>query len=205
MGEVVGFGGFDGSRSLERLGHVELIAKAMAVCFDTETTDLVSNRTVRDEKLPRITQIYACLVDLDSDDPPEKELNLFFNPGCAIPEKIQRITRITTEFLADKPPFFKHAIEIRSFLTQAPMVIAHNASFDCEVVEIELARAGVSIEWPEIVCTVEQTTHFKGRRLSLGDLHELLFSERFVDAHRADVDVAALVRVARELRRRGDL
>jgi hypothetical protein len=40
-------------------------------------------------------------------------------------------------------------------------------------------------------------------RLTLSNLHEHLFGEKFKDAHRARSDVMALVRVARELRRRG--
>jgi DNA polymerase III epsilon subunit-like protein len=105
--------------------------------------------------------------------------------------------------LPGKPCFKDVAVQIRDFLQDAPLIIAHNASFDKEVLDIELERARVPIKWPPVLCTVEETIFLKGMRLTLSNLHEHLFGEKFKDAHRARSDVMALVRVARELRRRG--
>jgi DNA polymerase III epsilon subunit-like protein len=176
---------------------------SLAICLDTETTDLSPNRTMRDDRRPRIIEFYGCLVDLDCDQPPLEELELLIDPLIPLPEKIVKITHIAPEMLLGKPCFKDVAVQIRNFLQDAPLIIAHNASFDKEVLDIELERARVPIKWPPVLCTVEETIFLKGMRLTLSNLHEHLFGEKFKDAHRARSDVMALVRVARELRRRG--
>ena len=181
------------------------LRSSLALCLDTETTDLSPNRTMRDDRRPRVIEFYGCLVDLDCDQPPLEELDLLIDPGFPVPEKVTKITHITQDMLSDQPRFPEVALRVRDFLQDAPLIIAHNASFDKEVLDMELERARVPIRWPPVVCTVEETIWLVGRRLSLGDLHEHLFRERFKDAHRARSDVMALVRVARELRRRGIL
>jgi DNA polymerase III epsilon subunit-like protein len=87
----------------------------------------------------------------------------------------------------------------------APLVIAHNASFDVEMVDIEAARCGAKIVWPRCLCTVEQSSYVIGHRLTLGALHEHLLGEKFEGAHRAKVDVAALIRCVAEMVKRGML
>jgi len=177
------------------------------VCFETETTGLIANRAVRDSALPRIIDFYAALVDLDSDDPPAREIEYLLDPGegSEIPEKVTKITGLTLADLRGRPRFFDVATEIRDFMESGEAVLAHNCSFDREVLQIELDRAGVPIEWPRCICTVEQTMHLRGHRMNLGDLHEMLFGKRHPDAHRARSDAEATIRVARELRKRGEL
>lgn len=177
----------------------------LAAIIDCETTDLIPNRSLRDDKLAHIIQFYGCMVDLDSEAPPIVIKQSLFNPGVPIPDKIQRITRITDEMVKYAPKFLNKAVKVRDFLQSAPLIIAHNCSFDKEVLDIELERAGVPIKWPPCLCTVEASIHLHGKRLTLSALYEDLFKEKFKDAHRADVDVAALVRVVRELRRRGEI
>jgi hypothetical protein len=72
-----------------------------------------------------------------------------------------------------------------------------------EMVDIEFERLGRKAPWPpRKVCTVEATVHLLGYRLSLQNLHKHLFGENFDEAHRAKVDVEALVRCCVELRKR---
>jgi DNA polymerase III epsilon subunit-like protein len=175
------------------------------VAFDCETTDLLRNRTIKDRHLPKIIEFYSCLFDLSSDSPPEAELELILDPEVPIQPKITKITGLTDEDVRGRPTFFQVATQVRDFLQSAPLVLAHNASFDKEVVEVELERAGIPMVWPEVACTVEATVHLKGARLTLGDLHEHLLGWRFPAAHRARNDVEALVRVARKLRQDGML
>jgi hypothetical protein len=61
------------------------------------------------------------------------------------------------------------------------------------------------IKWPDKICTVEQTVHLKGYRVSLSVLHETLFGMPFTGAHRAKVDVSALLFICKELYRIGEL
>lgn len=176
-----------------------------AIAFDTETTDLIHNRTINDRHQPRIIEFYACLFNLSSDSPPEDELELILDPGVPIQPKTTKITGLTDEDVRGRPSFFQVAGQVRDFLERAPVVLAHNASFDREVVDVEMERAGIRVEWPEVRCTVEETVYLKGARLTLGDLHEHLLGWRFPAAHRARNDVEALVRVARKLSQEGML
>ncbi len=174
-----------------------------ALCFDTETTALIANRTIKEDKLPEMIEFYGCLVDLSTQDPPEAELDLLIKPRGAIVPETTKITGITNDIVQNAPTFPQVADQIKTFLEEAPLVIAHNASYDVEVIDIEMSRVKKQVDWPPVVCTVEQSSSLKGRRMSLMDLHEHLLGERFSDAHRARHDVMALVRVARKMFERG--
>jgi DNA polymerase III epsilon subunit-like protein len=104
----------------------------------------------------------------------------------------------------DSPTFQVVAPRIKAFLEKAPLVIAHNARFDCDMIEVEFERIRETIAWPPVICTVEQSMHYSSKRLSLTQLYEYMFKEKFTDAHRAGGDVSALVRIAIEMRKRGD-
>jgi DNA polymerase-3 subunit alpha len=179
----------------------------MAVIFDTETSGLVENRTLRLERQPYITEFYACDVDLAT-GVISREHDTLIKPVDAkgnqvkLEPKITKITGITDEMLADQQPFSYHAEKIRAFLERTDLVIAHNLSFDKDMVEIEFDRLEQKIVWPRGLCTVEQTVGMKGFRLSLSLLHQELFGEPFAGSHRAKADVAALTRCCVELRKR---
>jgi DNA polymerase III epsilon subunit-like protein len=116
--------------------------------------------------------------------------------------KAAEITGITDETLRDAPPIETVFPRIKAIIESSPLVIAHNASFDREVVDIEAERLNQKVAWPRVLCTVEQTAHLKGYRLSLSDLYFEFFGERFAGAHRARVDVDALARIVVEMIRR---
>lgn len=184
--------------------------KPIALVFDTETTGLVQNRTLKLERQPEIIEFYGCLVNLKTGKV-TKELNILIKPSKPLNEvpnpgdkkTITEITGITNEMLADAPSFREVSKKIFPLLLNAPLVIAHNASFDKDMIEIEAQRLKISeLTWPPILCTVEQTIHLRGYRLSLSNLHEELFKEPFAGAHRAKTDVAALVRCCVELHKR---
>lgn len=182
------------------------------VVMDTETSGLIFNRTLKLDKQPSIIEFYACDVNLKTGKK-TAEFHTFIKPPHPLPDKpafgdkktITDITGITNEMLADKAPFAAHADQIIKFLSRQPIVIAHNAAFDREMVDIELERLEKKMKWKQLICTVEQTIAMKGFRLSLTALHEELFGEPFKDAHRADVDTQALVRCCCELYKRGVL
>jgi DNA polymerase III epsilon subunit family exonuclease len=162
--------------------------------FDTETTGLIDNSVTQIDLLPEIIEFYGCRGRADA------ELDLLIKPAKRLPQIITKITGLEDEDLVDKPCFAEVADEIRAFIEGSDEIVAHNASFDMEIVDIEFRRLGQTITWPKkIVCTVEQTVHLKGRRMSLTNLYEYLFGEAFPDAHRARHDVAALTRCYDEL------
>lgn len=174
--------------------------------LDTETTGLIENVTVKDDKLPEVIDFYGCLLDVDTGKVLE-EVDLLIKPTIAkkLPEEIVNITHITDEMLKGKKLFSMHADEIRTLIEKAPVATAHNAAYDKEVLDIEFNRLDQTINWKFVMCTVEQTMHLKGFRLSLSALHELLFNEAFADAHRAKTDVHALCRCVVELIKREEV
>ena len=174
----------------------------IAFAFDTETTDLIVNRSVKLYKQPEIIEFYGCIFNLETGEI-KSEIDQLFKPTQAIPAEITKITGITNEMVADAPKFKQHAALIKSMIQNAPLLIAHNLSFDQEMLEIEFERLNEKINFGKRLCTVEATGYLKGFRLRLGDLHEYLFGEKFLGAHRAEHDVKALVKCCVELRARG--
>jgi DNA polymerase-3 subunit epsilon len=161
--------------------------------FDTETTDLVSNSLLPLEHQPRIIEVYACL--LRDDFSLEDELESYVDPGIKIPEEVTKITGIKPEDLVGAPRFASIADDLVGLINRADEVVAHNLSYDQFVVEAELVRIGKRVLWPQRrTCTVEATEWLKGYRLKLSALHEECFGEPFTGAHRARVDVEAMVR-----------
>lgn len=172
-----------------------------AFVFDTETNGLIENRTLRADRQPEIIEFYGCLADLKNGKV-LSETHMLIKPKRKLLKEVIEITTITDEMLANEKPFAHYADEIENAIKDAPCVIAHNLAFDCDVVDVEFDRLSRTIKWPRKICTVEQTIHVKGFRMNLAGLHEWLFKETFAGAHRAKVDVQALLRCAVELYKR---
>jgi DNA polymerase III subunit alpha len=165
----------------------------IAFIFDTETTGLTSNRTVKITKQPEIIEFYGELIDLKSGKV-KNEIHQLIRPLSPISAEITKMNSITNEMVEKAPRFLEFAPVLRRAIGAAPVCIAHNASFDREMIDLEFERLGEMIKWPHLLCTVEQTLHLKGFRLGLSALHDHLFGEAFAGAHRANVDVKALSR-----------
>lgn len=182
----------------------------IATIFDTETTGLVKNRTLKLDQLPEIIEFYGCSVNLKNGKI-AKELGLLIKPSKPLSDKpapgdkktITEMTGITNNMLKKAPPFKDVAKQVFTLLQKSKIVIAHNAAFDKDMVEIEAQRLGIKITWPRVICTVESSISHKGYRLSLSNLYFELFGEKFEGAHRAKVDVQALTKCAVEMFKRG--
>lgn len=173
-----------------------------ALILDTETTDLIANRTIKIDKLPYILEFYGATIDLSTGEM-LNDFSTMIKPPIKVPEEVTKITGITDDMLKDKPEFWMVSDHIADMIQSAPAVIAHNASYDKEIIDIAFDRIGRYLRWPRVICTVEQTVHIKGFRLSLSALHEHLFGQAFSGAHRAKEDVLALGRCATELFKQG--
>lgn len=189
------------------------------VLFDTETTGLIKNSRAPLSKQPHIFEFFGLKVDDDGNEvaPP---LHLIINPGVHIPEPGDMengkplsaknapaaITGFTDDMVADAPFFHEVWSDIDDFFAGIDVAVAHNFSYDYDVINFEFQRIDKEMVWPERrICTVEATEHFKGYRLKLGLLYEHLFGERFDGAHKAENDVRALARIYQELRARGEV
>jgi len=103
------------------------------IVLDTETTGL--NARLGD----RVIEI-GC-VELLSRRVTERTFHSFVNPEREIEEGAARVHGIDREFLADKPKFPAIAAEFLDYVRGAELVI-HNAEFDVEFLDRELALAG---------------------------------------------------------------
>lgn len=183
----------------------------IALLFDTETSGLIFNHTVKLDQQPEVIEFYGCLADLSSEGQILKELDLLIKPSKPLSDKpnlgdkksIIDITGITNEMLSDQPSFKQVADDICNLLENAPVVMAHNVSFDMEMIDLEFERLQRRVRWPTAICTVEATIYLKGTRLNLTNLHQWLFQAPFPDAHRAKPDTLAQLRCATELFKRG--
>ena len=179
------------------------------LALDCETTGLVNNHTIRIDKQPHIIEFYGCKVDLETGEVLD-ELALLIKPPQSLSDTplfgdkktITQITGITNEMLSNAPAFKDISTRLITFIQSAPLLAAHNLSYDKEMIDLEAERINTRIFWPHGICTVEQTVHLKGQRLTLSALHEHLFNEKFNDAHRAKTDTQALVRCLIELHKR---
>jgi len=177
-----------------------------AFIFDTETDGLINNKIVRPEKWPRVIEFCGKVYDTDRKEVTEKISTLIFS-GRKVPKEVIEITAIDDEMIANAPRLQDMAEQIRGLIGTCDLICAHNLSYDKMVMELEARR----LDLPPFFtnqrkfCTVEATEHYKGHRLNLSALHEYLFSEPFSGAHRAEVDVDALVRCFAELVKRGEV
>ena len=104
------------------------------VVLDTETTGL--NAKLGD----RIIEI-GC-VEILSRRLAERHFHSYLNPERDVDLGATRVHGLTLEDLRAKPKFVEVARELLDFLTGAEVII-HNAEFDVEFLDLELARAGL--------------------------------------------------------------
>ncbi len=102
------------------------------IVLDTETTGL--NAKLGD----RVIEI-GCL-ELLNRRPTDNHFHHYLNPERASEEGAVRVHGISDEFLLDKPRFREIAAEFIEYIRGAELII-HNAAFDVEFLEQELALA----------------------------------------------------------------
>ena len=162
--------------------------------LDTETDGLCYTRLRPLIKQPQIIDFYAADVDLATGEIID-DWEMLFKPSGEWSEDAEKVHGITRDMVKDCLGFERYAEGIKNILeNRCPNVIAHNAAFDVEILDIAFERCGMRINYPRIWCSVEQTMHIKGYRLSLQELHEHLFGEKFREAHRARSDTQALIK-----------
>jgi len=168
--------------------------------FDTETTGLIDNHLRTLDKQPQIFEFFALTTDEKGNE--LAATHLWAKPTVSLSDKVTKVTGIKDEDVADKPPFREIADQIKSVIEASDLVVAHNATYDVEVINFEMQRCGKNVTWPDVRCTVELTEWLSGFRLKLEDLHEVLFGAKFDHAHSAEADVRAMAKCWFELKRR---
>jgi DNA polymerase III epsilon subunit-like protein len=163
------------------------------IIWDVETTGLLLHPLAKDALQPRIIEFAALLVDAAGAE--LEEHSVMIDPGCAIPERITKITGITDDDVKGKPTFKDAYAEIVKLFAKADVMVSHNLSFDSGMLRLELERIGAleSFPWPErSLCTVQEHAEEYGRRPKLTELYEAYIGKPLAQTHRAIDDVRAL-------------
>lgn len=169
---------------------------AREIVLDTETTGLDPRGG------HRLVEI-AC-VELEDYLPTGRTFHRYVHPERPVDPEAVRVHGLTTAFLADKPIFADADVceALVAFIGDAT-IVAHNAAFDREFVNQELARVGLppmpESRWIDTLSMAAQ--RFPGVHNSLDALckrFRLSLSER--DKHGALIDARLLAEVYLELR-----
>lgn len=110
------------------------MASPRQIVLDTETTGL--NARLGD----RVIEI-GC-IEMRSRRVTDNHFHQYVNPERKSEEGAARVHGIADEFLADKPKFAEIAKQFVEYVRGAELII-HNAGFDVEFLDLELARAGL--------------------------------------------------------------
>ncbi|GGE28851.1 DNA polymerase III subunit epsilon [Agaricicola taiwanensis] len=134
------------------------------IVFDTETTGLDP------AKGDRIVEI-GC-VELENLIPSGQIFHVYINPERDMPAEAERVHGLSSEFLKDKPVFADVAEEFIRFIGDDSRLVAHNAGFDFNFINMELKRLGRPPLAPERIVDTLALARRKnpGGRNSLDDL-----------------------------------
>jgi DNA polymerase III epsilon subunit-like protein len=165
------------------------------IIFDLETTGLLKPELAELGLQPYMTEFYGIKVTREFEF--VEEFGSLVKPPVPIPEEITKITGIDDEMLKNAPSFLELIEDISNFFLGEVDLIGHNVMFDRNVLRWELTRHDLEFKFPwprNQICTVELSKPIKNKRLTLSALHELATGSKFDGAHRAKMDVMALVR-----------
>ncbi|WP_435978766.1 DNA polymerase III subunit epsilon [Psychrobacter sp. DM4] len=133
---------FDGDTSRANPNFRPLLPKPIhrhetdrQLIMDTETTGL--------EALNGDRIIEVGIVEMIARKFTGEKLHVYINPQRGMDEEVIRIHGISEAFLTDKPTFDQVAQALYDFMDGAE-VIAHNASFDMNFLNMEFAKVGLS-------------------------------------------------------------
>lgn len=110
------------------------------IIFDIETTGLNC-------KTEKITEIGACRV---RGNRVTEEYHTFVNPEKHIPEEISELTGITDDMVKDAPLIDAVLPEFISFCGKNPVLVAHNAKFDCSFIDFECRNLNIKFNYGKI-------------------------------------------------------
>jgi DNA polymerase III epsilon subunit-like protein len=117
-------------------------------------------------------------------------------PEVAIHPEATGVHGITMEMLVDCPLFAVAVSEFLPLLAAADVIVGYNVSFDLDMIQSEIARAGMppfSLTGKQIVDALRLWHHVEPRTLAAA--HVKFCGEPLINAHQAEADVAATARV----------
>lgn len=121
--------------------------------------------------------------------------DFLINPGEPIPEKVQQITHITDEMVANEPTFDGIAPTFISAFQKADFIAAYNAKFDKQMLDFEFSKLGAKLPekiWLDPLVWSRSFVQSSDHKLATMAKR---FDVSLENAHRADADAAASAQI----------
>lgn len=152
------------------------------IAFDTETTGL--------EPGSRLVEIAAIRFD---DTGPLDTFRRYVNPGMPMPADAAAMNGVSPDALASADLAGVVLAEFFAWLPEDPVLVIHNAPYDCGIVEWALAHGGLgSVTKPRVIDTLQiARTLGETKKNGLQALVEHYGIQRLGEAHRAMSDADA--------------
>lgn len=169
-------------------GDADMPLSGTFIVFDVETTGLRTDRV-------RLTEIGAVKY---VDGAEIARFQTFVDPECPIPRKITELTGIDNRMVAGAP---KEAEAVRRFFEFCGdgVLVAHNATFDTNVLRHTCRRNGIEYNYTHIDTLVMAQSLIEGIKNYKLDSLSKFFKLPDFDHHRADEDAGALAGIFEKL------
>lgn len=185
---------------------------SLALFYDTETTGLPDYKAPSESAhQPRIVQLAALLVDMDTRKTIQSMDVIVCPNGWEIPADAAALHGITTEYASEVGVPENIALEMFMDLWSGRNRIAHNEKFDARIIRIALMRyqtesaadiwksgpAECTARMTSPICQLPPTqaqrekTSFKTKTPNLGEAYLYFFGKEMENAHSAMADVQA--------------
>jgi DNA polymerase III epsilon subunit-like protein len=187
----------------------------MYLFFDTETTGTPRNYKAPVTDLnnwPRLVQIAWILHDQNGNTL-AKECFIIKPNGFIIPAEASHIHGITTNIAQTNGHDLLTVLNnFNAHVESSQYLIAHNVSFDKNIIGAEFLRAKMKNPVPnkKSICTMMSSVNYCAingpygyKYPKLAELHQKLFNCRFDGAHDALADITATSKCFWEMRKRG--
>lgn len=177
------------------------------VFIDWETTGLIKPEEIDIKLQPYGIEFYGMRINKNWETVSDFETLL--KPPVKIPEFIEKLTGIYNSSVEDAPTFIEVYPDLIELFHGAETLVAHNCSFDRDILKFELMRHDLQFKFPwphKHVCTVEASFSIRNKRLTISKLHDITTGEPHdtdSNAHRAKDDVLALIECYKWLQDQG--
>lgn len=169
-------------------GNLDMPLNGTFIVFDVETTGLRTDKV-------RLTEIGAVKY---VDGAEKARFQTFVNPECPIPKNITELTGIDSRMVADAP---KEGEAVRKFFEfcENGILVAHNATFDTDVLKHTCKRNGIKYDFTHIDTLVLAQSLVEGIKNYKLDSLQKHFKLPMFEHHRADEDAGALAGIFEKL------
>ena len=169
-------------------GQKDMPLNGTFIVFDVETTGLRTDKV-------RLTEIGAVKY---VDGAERARFQTFVDPECPIPANIVELTGINNRMVEGAP---KEAEAVRKFFEFCGdgVLVAHNATFDTDVIKHTCRRNGIEYNFTHIDTLVLAQSLIEGIKNYKLDALQKYFKLPSFDHHRADEDAGALAGIFEKL------